>query len=149
MATDILLDDFNGEWLTLAASAIKGVATDFMLDYPQRRGSSDGHRRALVHDAHDGLTINFNDDYPGGVTLNSVVSISPKARSRPINPVLSRVTERTTPELLVHGGLRFVWDHGQRVSGPATEEVSLQSVIEDLRNQVAALSERVAALERR
>jgi hypothetical protein len=34
------------------------------------------HRRALVHDFDDGLTVNFDNDYPGGVTLNRVRSVT-------------------------------------------------------------------------
>ena len=41
-----------------------------MLDSPLRRQPGSGpRRRALVHDAQDGLTINFDGDYPGGVTV--------------------------------------------------------------------------------
>ena len=32
-------------------------------------------RRALVHDTTDGLTVNFNRDYPGGVTIRGVVKM--------------------------------------------------------------------------
>lgn len=42
---------------------------DIKLDNPERRTRSSGHRRALVHDHQDGLTINFNGDYPGGVKI--------------------------------------------------------------------------------
>ncbi|MCW5519410.1 hypothetical protein J1N09_06150 [Aureitalea sp. L0-47] len=43
-------------------------AHDIKLDSPKRRQGS-GHRRAMVHNTNDGLTINFNGDYPGGVTI--------------------------------------------------------------------------------
>lgn len=35
-------------------------------------------RRALVHDTNDGLTVNFNADYPGGVTIRGKVSMPEK-----------------------------------------------------------------------
>ena len=142
MATDVILDDEDGNWLTLSAAVIHGTASDFILASPARRSSPSGFRRALVHDGTDGLTINFNSDYPGGVTINSVTRISPKNPTGPINLLVLR----TVPELVIDGGVRFVWDHGQRISGPAKEEVSLQSVIEDLQREVAALKDRVAAL---
>lgn len=142
MATDVILDDHDGNWLTLSAFVINCAGSDFILASPGRRSSPIGFRRALVHDAEDGLTINFNSDYPGGVTINSVTRISPKKPTGRINPL----AVRTVPELSVDGGVRFVWDHGPRIAGPAKEEVSLQSVIEDLQREIAALKERVAAL---
>jgi hypothetical protein len=48
--------------------------TDVLLDAPGRRSKPGGFRRALVHDAADGLTINFNGDYPGGVTINGKIN---------------------------------------------------------------------------
>jgi hypothetical protein len=70
MATDIKLDQQGGNWLILEGSVVKATAADLMLDSPARRRPGGGpHRRALVHDFQDGLTINFNGDYPGGVTV--------------------------------------------------------------------------------
>jgi hypothetical protein len=143
MATDVILDDEDGNWLTLSAAVIHGTASDFILASPARRSSPSGFRRALVHDFEDGLTINFNSDYPGGVTINSVTRISPKEPTGGIDPVRLR----TVPELVIDGGVRFVWDQSSSVRlGPATEEVSLQAVIEELRSEIDALKDRVAAL---
>ena len=47
---------------------------DLQIDYSPRRTSNAGHRRALVHDFQDGLTINWAQDYPGGVTIRGKVS---------------------------------------------------------------------------
>src|SRR6266545_7816802 len=44
-------------------------APDFLLDYAPRRKGKAPYRRALVHDQNDGLTLNFNQDYPAGVTM--------------------------------------------------------------------------------
>ena len=45
-------------------------AHDIKLDnISRRKRGSSGHRRAMVHNNTDGLTINFNGDYPGGVTM--------------------------------------------------------------------------------
>lgn len=72
MATDIIMDDEGGNYLTLSAFFVRARAADFMLDHPQRRRpGAGGYRRALVHDPEDGLTINYANDYPGGIKLNS------------------------------------------------------------------------------
>ena len=70
MPTDIKLDQGDGSWVLVEGSVLKTTAADFILDSPLRRqpGGS-AHRRALVHDFQDGLTINFNGDYRGGVTV--------------------------------------------------------------------------------
>ncbi len=47
---------------------------DIKLDSADRRRGS-GHRRALVHDHQDGLTINYNGDYPGGVTIKGIIKV--------------------------------------------------------------------------
>jgi hypothetical protein len=74
MATDIKLDDGQGNQVVLESDILRSTASDFMLDAPSRRGSG-GPRRALVHDGSDGLTINFNGDYPGGVTAGSALTV--------------------------------------------------------------------------
>jgi hypothetical protein len=72
--TDILLDQQNGQWVVVEANALKVAATDLLLDSPERRGNRPGgFRRALVHDQNDGLTINFNRDYTGGVTIENAL----------------------------------------------------------------------------
>lgn len=74
MATDVKLDQEDGNFLHLEARVVKAVGSDFMLDSPERRKGANPFRRALVHDQGDGLTVNFAGDYPGGVTLNGVAS---------------------------------------------------------------------------
>jgi hypothetical protein len=51
---------------------------DVMVDSASRRrhGLVTGFRRALVHDQNDGLTINYNGDYPGGVTINGTITFT-------------------------------------------------------------------------
>ncbi len=77
MPTDIKLDQGDGNWLLVEGNVLKTTAADFMLDSPHRRqpGGS-AHRRALVHDFQDGLTINFNGDYRGGVTVIGDLSVT-------------------------------------------------------------------------
>lgn len=72
MSSDITLDDdlviLEGKW-------VKVRAWDLMLDAQDRRQSGTGTRRAMVHDPNDGLTINYNGDYPGGVKIEGQVKI--------------------------------------------------------------------------
>ncbi|MDJ1134274.1 hypothetical protein [Streptomyces iconiensis] len=71
MPSDIKLDEDGDGWVTAEGSVLKAETTDLILDSPARRSPGGGppFRRALVHDAGDGLTINFNADYPGGVSV--------------------------------------------------------------------------------
>jgi hypothetical protein len=69
MPTDIILDDGGEETIRIKGSAVTMESADLLLDHPDRRLNNRGVRRALVHDQRDGLTINYNGDYPGGVTI--------------------------------------------------------------------------------
>ena len=67
--SDVVLDD-DRNWVRVEGNVLQSQTSDFMLDNPGRRGQGGGRwRRALVHDGGDGLTVNFNGDYPGGVTV--------------------------------------------------------------------------------
>lgn len=72
MATDIRLDDDPSEqWVTVDAAVLHVTGADLMLDSQARRGGKGGSfRRALVHSGGDSLTVNFNNDYSGGVVIN-------------------------------------------------------------------------------
>ena len=76
MPTDIRLDEVDGTWVIVESAALKSTASDFLLDAPGRRSASGGFRRALVHDGRDGLTLNFNGDYPGGVTVGGDLRVT-------------------------------------------------------------------------
>jgi hypothetical protein len=76
MPTDIKLDQGDGNWLLAEGNVLKTTAADFMLDSPARRRGGGPHRRALVHDFQDGLTINFGGDYPGGVTVSGTLAVT-------------------------------------------------------------------------
>src|SRR5262245_37149513 len=70
MATDIKLDQGDGNWVLVEGAVLKTTAADLMLDSAARRLPGGGpFRRALVHNSQDGLTINFNGDYRAGVTV--------------------------------------------------------------------------------
>ena len=93
---------------------------DLLLDSASRRrpGSVTGFRRALVHNQNDGLTINFNGDYPGGVTINGEITFT-------IRHLRSPITHQPTDEV-----------------------VQLSSIITTLRSQIAELQAEVAALKK-
>jgi hypothetical protein len=77
MATDVRLDEGDGSFVVVQGRVLKVAGSDLVLDSPERRRENKSpNRRALVHDFQDGLTINFNGDYPGGVTVdgNAVVT---------------------------------------------------------------------------
>jgi len=77
MATDIKLDQQGGNWLVAESQVLKSTASDLMLDAPaRRRGGPSPHRRALVHDFNDGLTLNYAGDYPAGVTITGKTGVS-------------------------------------------------------------------------
>jgi hypothetical protein len=64
--------------IKLLDGQVKVEALDLCVDAgPERRnGNTTPHRRALVHDYGDGLTINWDNDYKGGVSINSVKKIT-------------------------------------------------------------------------
>src|SRR3954454_11823397 len=71
MATDVRLDQGDGSVVIVDGRVLKVIGSDLILDSPGRRSETQSaNRRALVHDSGDGLTINFNGDYPGGVTIH-------------------------------------------------------------------------------
>lgn len=68
--SDIRLDDARN-WVTVDAGALHVAGSDVLLDSAARRGGQGGrHRRALVHDTDDALTLNYARDYTGGVRIN-------------------------------------------------------------------------------
>ena len=77
MATDVKLDQGDGSFVVVEGRVLKVAGSDLILDSRERRRESQTpNRRALVHDARDGLTINFDGDYPGGVTVNGNTAVT-------------------------------------------------------------------------
>lgn len=152
MATDVKLDQGDGSFLVLEGRVVQAAASDFMLDSPERRIGSKGSkpfRRALVHDQGDGLTINFANDYQGGVTLNAVREISP--RQIPKDKFSLRLDP--TPILVVRGGIEFE-QHSESLrsvggdgGGLKVTTLSLIGELTKLQDQISALQAKVAALE--
>ena len=62
--------------LKLVGNQVRVEACDLVVDAAERRKAASGQRRALVHDFNDGLTVNWADDYPGGVTINGAHTIT-------------------------------------------------------------------------
>ena len=120
--TDVIIDDT--ETLTLVAPVLRVEGHDVIVDSPERRKpNGPAFRRGLVHDQNDGLTINFNGDYPGGVTINGINA------------------------LVVHGDIQFTISHHDSVlltgGNPPDETVSLGDVVKTLRQEIAALQAKV------
>jgi hypothetical protein len=64
-------------------------AWDFCIDSPDRRkdqANPSPHRRAFVHDFDDGLTVNWEYDYPGGVKINYLKEIHAKPKKTMASP---------------------------------------------------------------
>jgi hypothetical protein len=59
----------------LVPGQVRVEAWDLCVDAKDRRKTATPHRRALVHDFDDGLTVNWANDYPNGVTLKGVRTI--------------------------------------------------------------------------
>ncbi len=65
MGSDIILE--NDKVRVQGKIAVNGP--DVEVDSADRRKNTRGFRRAMVHDFGDGLTINWDKDYPGGITM--------------------------------------------------------------------------------
>ena len=103
--------------MTVLCENLNVQGHDLLLDSPARRKTGpSGYRRALVHDQNDGLTLNFNKDYPGGVTINGDIQFTISHHN----------------EMLIHGG------------HPPDETVKLGDVIKTLRQEVAALQVQIS-----
>ncbi|MBQ1052264.1 hypothetical protein KBX50_27895 [Micromonospora sp. C51] len=119
MPTDIRLDDGNNaDWISIEAAVVNARAADLILDSAARRGAGGGpFRRALVHNSEDGLTVNFNGDYPGGVRINGArLNLRVIEQSGP-TPKLPRtgqvgdlVLVRNTGSQRINGAVVAEWD---------------------------------------
>jgi hypothetical protein len=146
MATDVKLDQVDGSFLVLEGRVVKATAADFMLDSPERRLKPTPFRRALVHDQSDGLTVNFNGDYPGGITLNGVAEIIP--HFDPGTGLAQKPLGASAP-LVVRGDISFQTPTHIVVGGgdPGGQTLSLSGELKRLQEQISKLIARVAALE--
>jgi len=73
--SDIVFD--TSEQVTVPCNNLFVQGHDLLLDSaPRRRVNGPPHRRALVHDQSDGLTVNFGSAYRGAVTVNGMVTLA-------------------------------------------------------------------------
>lgn len=143
MATDVKLDQVDGSFLVLEGRVVKATASDFMLDSNERRKGSNPHRRALVHNQNDGLTINFNGDYSGGVTLVGVTEIIPQQQQG-----------QPSATLVVRGGISYEAEvltgavgQGAIEGETHTITVNLDELLSAHQSEIVKLTARIAALE--
>lgn len=94
---------FDGDWILLEGAVTKSATSDFMLDTAGRRKTNTPYRRALVHDFNDGLTLNWDRDYPGGVTINDTKTLK-GATNGDWLVVQSRVTQHLGTDIMLDGG---------------------------------------------
>ncbi|GAB3074908.1 MULTISPECIES: hypothetical protein [unclassified Phycicoccus] len=94
---------FDGDWILLEGAVTKSATSDFMLDTAGRRSTNTPYRRALVHDFTDGLTVNWDRDYPGGVTINDTKTLKGATNGDWI-VVQSRVTQHLGTDIMLDGG---------------------------------------------
>ena len=94
---------FDGDWIHLEGTITKAATTDLMLDSAGRRRSTTPHRRALVHDFDDGLTVNWANDYPGGVSVNACKQITGFNNGDWLE-VRSRIAEVKGTDIMLDGG---------------------------------------------
>lgn len=129
---DVILDE--GDQVTIRCSNINVQGHDLLLDYPGRRKANGPRfRRALVHDSTDGLSLNFEGDYPGGLRLNGVTELLPLHRN-----------------LVVRGGISYEAPGENLATGhPTGVTVVLDQELNALHAQIAKLTARVEALEAR
>ncbi len=140
MSTDVKLDQDNGFSLVLEANVVKATAADFVLDSPVRHTGRGATRRALVHDFSDGLTVNWDGDYPGGVTINgSIINLNTLTR-----------------DSLGAGDVRLTFFHPDELDQNGNprkegfnETILLGELLTTLRDEISSLKDRVAKLESR
>jgi hypothetical protein len=157
MEPDVKLDQGDGTSLYLEGRVVKARTSDFMLEAPERRKRATPHRRALVHDHDDGLTVNYAQDYPGGLTLNGVVRIVPLDSPGTSNPQHAFGTSRI-PTLVVDGDISYqvpgvtasdVAVPGKSVKRTGRVTVSLSEELGRLNFQLSELAAKLATLEAR
>jgi hypothetical protein len=135
MSSDIVLDD---QVVTVQGSVLLCQTSDLVLDNEGRRGPKNrsASRRALVHDQRDGLTLNFNGDYPGGVTINGQVNVPETVSADTVSATTFVIQgQGEVIHQLLHSDLRL--------------DLDLMDEINALRSKISDLQTRVAVLEKK
>lgn len=147
---------------------LKVEATDLILDSPGRHtGGTGPNRRASIHDQNDGLTVNFNGDYPGGVAVNGrTINLNgPSGALIRLDGSGDRRDQVTlhasfiSPDTLQAygnsaGDIKFTFQNpgdfdqdGNQRTPDFPETVSLGALLVQLRNKISVLQFRVTQLE--
>ncbi len=151
--------------VVLHGEGVRFVANDLMLDFKKRRANDSPFRRALTHDYADGLTFNWDRDFPGGITMLGHVDIPdslsvgrawtaklvlqvqeyfPASSAETPGPThIDDVLQEPDPSGL--GGLRDRVKDIDLTTGPG--EVDLESELRRLWAEVVRLRERLGELE--
>ena len=163
---------FDGEYVIVEGFWTKVRTLDLMLDAPSRRSNSVGERRALVHDVGDGLTVNYANDYPAGVTINGARRVrgynggdwvdveSRVVQVKGTDVMVDSAGRRTnsTPfrRAIVHDftdGLTLNWNRdypgGVTINGAVTRPDGATVAGQDGAATIAALTAQISALEAR
>ncbi|MBD0256011.1 MAG: hypothetical protein ICV83_09855 [Cytophagales bacterium] len=153
MESDIKLND-DGT-VTIVANAVITEAHDLMLNSPGRRKGDNPWRRALVHDFTDGLTLNWDKDYQGGVTVNGNVQVPEKLivghtiligrkvfypNEAPVLPGNIPTTAPFTPNPVLVDNLKG--------EGYSYEMIDVVKVIHELQDQVKHLQNQIDRLKK-
>lgn len=135
---------FDGDWIIVEGNWTRVRTMDLMLDAAARRIAQTGHRRALVHDHNDRLTINYAGDYPNGVRVNGQTSmqalyVDDKGRFAGgiVTPSIT-LGQPAAPPVVTPGG---------PPSGGGEWGLDVGAAIKRLEDEITALKARVAALE--
>jgi hypothetical protein len=147
-------------------------AWDLCLDSgdAERRKEPTAMRRALVHDFNDGLTMNWDNDYGGGVTINGLHTIDAEYKkttqpgAKPLMPrspgaadlaiignvefhgklkIKPMVPTPSQPEGPVSAGLQHTMITALGAT-PAVQEIDVFDEISRLQQEVAALKQALA-----
>jgi hypothetical protein len=126
-----------------AFPVFKVFAPDIELDDKNRRlpdSDSESRRRALVHDFNDGLTFNYDRDYPGGIRFNGDVFFADHISCN--------------KSLTVHGALLLNLsardfaggEDNDPLLGVRISQYSVNEVLVNLHDRISALEAKVAEL---
>lgn len=157
----------QGDWVIIEGSTLKAETWDFNLDSASRRKKDSDPkipRRALVHDRNDGLTINYNKDYPGGVSIKGITQVDElrgqtlsvdRIQSKDPNQELTIESKINASQGLVVNGnvanrtIRTITIDGDTILAKTVSKTSsgVQEFVLDLVKEVLQLRKDVAALK--
>lgn len=154
----------------LVPGQVKIEAWDLCIDSQDRRKTNTPLRRAFVHNFDDGLTVNWDYDYPGGVTIHHLKQIHARGKTM-TSPDATHLTitgnTKVEGNLEVEGTVRFTrgvevagdvklsqtvmtpvrQPDGHSVSIPVRTEFQLLAEITRLRTEVAELTKKLASTQ--